>query len=268
MGLLAFMLCYEPYPQPGAAMGFFDRLTSVFKGKASNAVSSLEKNNPEAVYEAAITERKKKYAELKSAAAELIMLRDKTREKLVAAERELANVEPAVMVAVQEGEEEAALTLLEQKQTLESQIATMTRDLSDYESRAAETTEGLRAFQVEIEKLKREKTAMLSRKSNAEARLDIQDSLQGLSTDGDHAGLANVRESIERMNVDAGLDSPVAARVSQADLSKSKARAQLAALKRQMNTGKDEAAPADTDAPAESPAEPAGPEEGPTGRTL
>jgi phage shock protein A len=246
-------------------MGFFDRLSSVFKGKASNAVSNIEKNNPEAVYEAALAERIKQYGELKSAAAELVMLRDRTREKLASSERELANVEPAVLVAVQEGEEEAALALLEQKQALESQITTLSADLASYESKAAETTEGLRAYQVEIDKLKREKTAMLSRKSNAEARLDIQNSLQGISTDASHAGLNNVRESIERMTAGADLDGPAISRVSQADLAKSRARAQLAALKREMSGGKDEA-PAAGEAPES--AEPEGPDEGPTGRTL
>jgi len=253
-------------------MGFFDRISSVFKGKASNAVSDIEKNNPEAVYEAAIEDRKKQYAELKSAAAEMAVLRDRTREKLTTAERELANVEPAVLVAVQEGEEEAALALLEQKQTLESQIETLSRDLTSYEAKVAETTAGLRSFQDDIAKLKREKTAMLSRKSNAEARLDIQNSLEGMSTEASHAGLANVRESIERMNASADLDSPVATRVNQADLAKSKALAQLAALKRQMNPESGEAPAADAASPAgadaEAPAEPAGPDEGPTGRTL
>ena len=250
-------------------MGFFDRISNVFKGKASNAVSNIEKNNPEAVYEAAITERTKQYAELKSAAAELVMLRDKTRDKLATNEREMATVEPAEMIAVQEGEEEAALALLEQKQRLESEITTQRRDLEDYTARATETTDGLRAFQAEISKIKREKTAMHSRTSNAEARLDIQNSLEGISTDASTAGLANVRESIGRMAAGADIDSPIPARVSQANLAQSQARAQLAALKRQMNAGKTEAAPT-TDAPAESsePAEPSGPEEGAGGRTL
>lgn len=253
-------------------MGFFDRISSVFKGKASNAVSDIEKNNPEAVYEATIEARKKQYAELKSAAAEMAVLRKQTLEKLTRAEQELTNIEPAVLTAVQEGEEEAALAMLEQKQMLESQVSTLTSNLTDYENRVAESTAGLRAFQEEIKKLQNEKVAMLSRKSNAEARLDIQNSMEGFSTEASHAGLDNVRESIERMSADAGLDSPSIARVSQADLAKSKARAQLAALKRQINPEQD-AAPAADAAPsagadAEAPAEPAGPDEGPTGRTL
>ncbi len=251
-------------------MGFFDRISSVFKGKASNAVSSIEKNNPEAVYEAALAERIKQYGELKSAAAELVMLRDRTRKKLEAAQLELDRVNPSVTIAVQEGEEEAALALLEQKQILEGQIETLSRDLTSYESKAAETTEGLRAFQVEIDKLKREKTAMLSRTSNAEARLDIQNSLEGISTDASHAGLNNVRESIARMDAGAELDSPAISRVSQADLAKSKARAQLAALKREMSAAKGGTPAPSEDAPAADapPAEPDGPDEGPTGRTL
>ena len=250
-------------------MGFFDRISSVFKGKASTVVSSIEKNNPEAVYEAALAERVKQYGELKSAAAELVMLRDRTKKKLEAAQLELDQITPSVTLAVQEGEEEAALALLEQKQLLEGQIETHTQDLSSYTSKSAETTEGLRAFQVEIEKLKREKTEMLSRKSNAEARLDIQNSLEGFSTEASHAGLSNVRESIARMDAGVELDGPAVSRVSQADLAKSKARAQLAALKREMGVDKAETPPTSEDPPAaDAPAEPDSPDEGPTGRTL
>ena len=71
--------------------------------------------------------------------------------------------------------------------------------------------------------------------------------------------------------MDAGveLDGPAVSRVSQADLAKSKARAQLAALKREMGVDKAETPPTSEDPPAaDAPAEPDSPDEGPTGRTL
>jgi phage shock protein A len=42
-------------------MGFFDRITNVWKGFLSLWVSDMETRNPEAVYESAINERVKKH---------------------------------------------------------------------------------------------------------------------------------------------------------------------------------------------------------------
>ncbi len=243
-------------------MGFFNRVSQIWKGKASGVLSSMESNNPEAVYEAAVLEREKQYGELKTAVAELVMLRNKTREELEAGRRELAELEPMIATAAQGGEDEAALVLLERRSSLTTKTAAQEAELANLTQQVTETTEGLRSFQTEIDKLKREKSEMLARKGNAEARLEVQDSLSTVSTAVDNKGLSNVREHIERLSAGAGLEEGVSRpKVSAAELSRSQARAQLAALKRQL---------ASSDAPAESAEgeEPAQPEDDTPSRTL
>ena len=53
-------------------------------------------------------------------------------------------------------------------------------------------------FQSEIEKLRREKDEMLAKVETAEARIKIQESLDGLSLDADVQALDNVRASIHK----------------------------------------------------------------------
>ena len=58
-------------------------------------------------------------------------------------------------------------------------------------------------FQGEIQKLKRERDEMLAKKATAEARIKIQSSLDGLSTDADIKALENVRERIHKLDAEA-----------------------------------------------------------------
>ena len=111
-------------------MGFFDRITNVFKGRASNAMSKLESANPEAVYEAAIIDRQKQYQEMKSAAAELAVVRKRSQDELDEKQRKLAEIDPMIQIAVQSGEEEAALVLLEEKEILVRQVLMERMDLT------------------------------------------------------------------------------------------------------------------------------------------
>lgn len=252
-------------------MGIFDRIASVFKGRASNAMNSLESANPEAVYEAAILERQKQYQELKRAASELAVVRKRSQEELEEKTRKLAEIDPMVRIAVESGEEEAALVLLEEKQTLTDRVAVLEQEVVSYGAQVEETTTALRSFQAELEKLRREKEEMISRKANAEAQLQIQDTLSTTATTAQNQGLANVREQIERMAVDADLETTSARRVVTEKLSKSRAAAQLAALKQEMAAKKaGGAAPPASDSGSDSsePAEPVAEEPATPKRTL
>jgi phage shock protein A len=239
-------------------VGIFDRITSVFKGRASNALNKMESNNPEAVYEAAIIERHKQYQDMKKSTAELAVILKRSKEEFSEKQRKLAEIDPMVQIAVQSGEEEAALVLLEEKQLLTERLATLEPEIVNYQQQVEEMTAALRGFQGELEKLRREKEEMVSRKANAEAQLQIQDTLGSVSTQAQNQGLANVREQIERMAVDADLETTSARRVVTEKLSRSRAQAQLAALKQQMAGKGGAPAPAAAPAPASGDDAPAG----------
>jgi phage shock protein A len=223
-------------------MGFFDRLANVWRGFLSLWISDIESRNPEAVYEAAIDERVRKHRELKKAVSGIVYLRNKLSTELENKERELKEVMAQLPVAVEDGEDEVALVLIQKKDELTSEIESLSAELKKVSEQAEEAKSGLIAFQAEIEKLKREKEQMLAKKANAEARIQIQETLDGLSTDADVKALDNVREHISKLQAEADIGSEIQGESLDAKLKKIKekagnsrrAKSQLDEMKRQM----------------------------------
>lgn len=231
-------------------MGFFDRLANVWRGFLSLWVSDIETRNPEAVYEAAIDERVKKHRELKKAVSGIVYLRNKLSTELETKERELKDVMTQLPVAVEDGEDEVALLLIQKKDELTSAIESLSAELKKVSDQAEDAKAGLLQFQGEIEKLKREKEKAIAAKANAEARIEIQETLDGLSTDADVKALDNVREHISKLQAEADIGSELQGDSLDSKLAKIKekahnasARAQLAAMKKQMSARATEGGP-------------------------
>ena len=222
-------------------MGFFSRVANVWKGFLGIFVSDLETNNAEAVYESAIEERIKKHRELKKAVSGIVYLRNKLQTELEEKTAALAEIQPQIPVAVEEGEDEAALVLIQKKDELTQAIAQIQVELEKVSAQAEEAKAGLVSFQGEIEKLKREKHEMLAKKANAEARIQVQETLDGLSTDADIRALENVREGIDKLQAEADVGSEIQGSDLDAKLDEIKdktatasARSQLEEIKKQM----------------------------------
>ena len=230
-------------------MSFFDRLTNLWKGFLSLWISDYENKNPEAVYEAAIEQRKKKYLDLKKAVSGIVYLRNKLQEELKQKEAQLVEVNAQIPIAVQEGEDEAAMVLIQRKDELDAAIAGLRAELEKVSTQAEEAKSGLITFQGEIEKLKREKQEMLAKKATAEARIQINESLEGLSADADIKALDNVRESIHKIQAEADVSQEVKGssldeklKAIKAKTGNAAARAQLEEMKRKMGAAQQQAA--------------------------
>jgi phage shock protein A len=78
------------------------------------------------------------------------------------------------------------------------------------------------SFQAEIEKLEREAVSMMAKKETAEARIQIQETLDGMSLQADSKALDNVRDHIDRLRAEAD----VGAEIDDAGLSKRLAKIQ------------------------------------------
>lgn len=222
-------------------MGFFDRLSNLWKGFMSLWISDIENKNPEIVYEQAIDNRIKRHRDLKKAVGGIVYLRNKLSTELETKERELREVNAQIPVAVESGDDEVALLLLQKKNELDTAIENLKIELDKVSKQADDAKESLVAFQGEIEKLRRERDAMLAKKATAEARIQIQETLDGLSTDADIKQLENVRENIHKMQAQADVGAEIKGDSLDARLKKIKektgdvtARSQLDELKRQM----------------------------------
>ena len=183
-------------------MGFLSRIYNLWKGFLGVFVGRMEEKHPEIAYENAINGMTEKYSKLKSAAAGLIKHRAKLEGTIQKATRGLEDVSMQVQIAVDTGDDEVAMVLLEKQEELEAEVTQAKTDLAQAAKDAESAKDSLRSVKSEIEKLKRERDKTVAKIKDAEARKQIQDQLEGLSVDDDLKALDNVREYAERVSAE------------------------------------------------------------------
>lgn len=225
-------------------MGFFARLTNMVNGFLSLFIGRIEEQNPAAVYEAAIVERKKTHKDLKKAISNIVFLRNKTENELTALEKDLENTTMELEGALATNQDELAIMLIEKKEGLEQSILSKQSELVGISKQAEDSMEQLQQFEAEIHKLKREKDQMLAKAANADAQIKIQEALNGLSLDADIEALTNVREAIDKKAAEAKVGAELVDNSLDNKLdklrkegAKSRAHAKLEAMKKARREG-------------------------------
>jgi phage shock protein A len=185
--------------------GFFSRLGNLWRGFLSLWIAGVEKENPEIAYENAINGMLEKYAALKKATAAIIRRREDLELRLSTQQKELTQVEQDLNAAVATNQDDLAVVLIQKKNQLETSITELKGDLEAAMKDADSAKASLIQIQGEIKKLKSERDAMLARFQSAQARIRIQDQLEGLSVDNEVKALENVREHIKNTVAQANL---------------------------------------------------------------
>jgi len=186
-------------------MGLFSRLGNLWKGFLSIWISDIEKEHPEIAYENAINSMITKYAKLKGATAAIIRRREELDDRFKKAQAELAQTEAELNTAVETNQDDLAVVLIQKKNTLSTEIAELQGDLQTAHSDADSAKSSLLSVQTEIKKLKAERDSMLAKMQSAQARLKIQEQLDGLSVDDEVRALDNVRTHIKNTIAEANL---------------------------------------------------------------
>lgn len=235
-------------------MGFFKRIYNLWKGFLSIFVGKMEEKHPEIAYENAINAMTEKYAKLKSAAAGLIKHRSKLEARIQKAESDLAEVKLHVQIAVDGGDDESALVLLEKQEELEAQLVEDNRDIQQAAKDADSAKDSLRAVATEIDKLKRERDKVIAQIQDGEARKQIQEQLDGLSVDEEVKALQNVRDYADQLKAEAQIgdeikEDSLEGRLSaiKAKTGTAKARGRLDALKKAREVKEGDAADTETE---------------------
>jgi phage shock protein A len=215
------------------------RLWNLWTGFVSLWVTDIEKNHPEIAYQNSIESMTEKYAKLKAASGRIIARKLDIEGRLEESRGELAKVSTNLNAALATNQDDLALVLIQKKNALEEDIASLETDFKSANDDAEEAKSSLIEVKGEIDKLKAEKERMLARFQSAEARLKIQESLDGLSVDAEVKALAGVREHIKGRVAEARLGTEL--RESDLDVRLKKltqtagsvtARAQLEAMKK------------------------------------
>jgi phage shock protein A len=218
--------------------GFFGRLGNLWRGFLSIWISDVEKAHPEIAYENAINSMIEKYSRLKNATAAIIRRREDIDQRVKKANSELAQTEADLTTAVETNQDDLAIVLIQKKNQLTGDLAEMRAELDGAQKDADSAKNSLITVQSEIRKLKSERDSMLAKMQSAQARLRIQEQIDGLSVDAEVKALDNVRDHIRTTIAEANLgrelsDSSLDARLAtlRSQSGDVQARQQLAELK-------------------------------------
>ena len=114
--------------------------------------------------------------------------------------------------------------LIQKKNQLAADLAERKAELDSAQKDADSAKNSLLGVQCEIRKLKAERDSMLAKMQSAQARIKIQEQIDGLSVDAEVKALDNVREHIKTTIAEANLGR---------EMSDSSLDARLAALRNQ-----------------------------------
>lgn len=191
-------------------MSVFARLANLWKGFINIWISDVEKEHPEIAYENAINSMIEKYSALKRATAAIIRRREELSERLTNANKELAQVNHDLNAAMETNQDDLAVVLIQKKNQLEAAIAELQADMDQAQKDADSAKSSLMSVQNEIKKLKAEKETMIAKMESAQARMRIQEQLEGLSVDAEVKALDNVRTHIKNQVAQANLNKELA----------------------------------------------------------
>ena len=188
-----------------AGTGFFGRLANLWRGFLSLWISDVERAHPEIAYENAINSMVEKYSRLKSATAAIIRRREEIDERFKRLTAELAQAEAELNVALETNQDDLAVVLIQKQSALEKELAELRAELDLAQKDADSAKSSLITVQSEIKKLKSERDSMLAKMQSAQARIKIQEQLDGLSVDAEVKALDNVRDHIKTTIGEANL---------------------------------------------------------------
>jgi phage shock protein A len=206
-------------------MGVVNRIANLWRGFLSLWIADIEKDHPEIAYENAINSMVGKYAKLKSATASIIRRREDIDERYKKATSDLAQTNAELNTAVETNQDDLALVLIQKKNQLTVDLAELQTDMQTARTDADSAKSSLIGVQSEIRKLKAERDTMLAKMQSAQARIRIQESLDGLSVDDEVKALDTVRNHIKNTIAEANLGK---------ELSDSSLDSRLATLKNQV----------------------------------
>jgi len=144
--------------------------------------------------------------------------------RLADKEKELTQISADLNTAVETNQSDLGMVLIQKQGALQTEVADLKAEQDSALKDADSAKASLLQVQGEIKKLKAEKDNMLAKMASAQARLRIQEQLDGLSVEADVKALDNVREHIKNTIAQANLNKEL----GQSDLD-----ARLAALRAQ-----------------------------------
>lgn len=197
-------------------MAVASRFWNFVRGLFWQGQRSLEKANPEAVYEMAILKMKDQYQTMQSAVGRLAAERNRLRNKVETKQNQLLEVQKdldGALAEAQAGNQDAleiGEDLVLEKEQLEGELNHLKGELAKSESLVSDYLGKLRQVESQTKAMESKKDAMIAKLQSAQARKGFADMVSGMSTTAEEAAVSDMDKHIEGLAAQADIGEEMA----------------------------------------------------------
>jgi len=233
-------------------MGFFDRLSRLFRANANAVISSME--DPSKILDQSVEDMQRDLVKLRQAVATAIASQKRIQNQAEQADAQAKTWYERAELALKKGEESLAREALSRRKTYQDTATALNGQLQSQAGQVEQLKKSLLQLESKIAEAKTKKDMLKARAQAAQAQEQLQSAVSGLGTDNAMAAFERMEEKVQSLEA----RSQAAAELAGADLESQFAALEgndvdeeLAALRSRLQGGQLEGAPEPIALPAE-----------------
>ncbi|MBM5823995.1 MAG: PspA/IM30 family protein [Cyanobacteria bacterium M_surface_10_m2_119] len=233
-------------------MGFFDRLSRLFRANANAVISSME--DPSKILDQSVEDMQRDLVKLRQAVATAIASQKRIQNQAEQADAQAKTWYERAELALKKGEESLAREALSRRKTYQDTATALNGQLQSQAGQVEQLKKSLLQLESKIAEAKTKKDMLKARAQAAQAQEQLQSAVSGLGTDNAMAAFERMEEKVQSLEA----RSQAAAELAGADLESqfaalegSDVDEELAALRSRLQGGQLEGAPEPIALPAE-----------------
>jgi phage shock protein A len=190
-------------------MGFFERLSRLFRANANAVISSME--DPSKILDQSVEDMQRDLVKLRQAVATAIARIQNQAEQ---AESQSKTWYERAELALKKGEEELAREALSRRKTYQDTATALNTQLQTQSAQVEQLKKSLLQLESKISEAKTKKDMLKARAQAAQAQEQLQSAVTGLGTDNAMAAFERMEEKVQSLEA----RSQAAAELAGADL--------------------------------------------------
>ena len=193
-------------------MGFFDRLSRLFRANANAAISSME--DPAKILDQSVDDMQRDLVKLRQAVATAIASQKRIQNQAEQAEAQSKTWYERAELALKKNEEDLAREALSRRKTYQDTATALNTQLQSQSAQVEGLKKSLVALEAKIAEAKTKKDMLKARAQAAKAQEQLQSAVSGLGTDNAMAAFERMEEKVQTLEA----RSQAAAELAGADL--------------------------------------------------
>jgi phage shock protein A len=193
-------------------MGFFERLSRLFRANANAVISSME--DPAKILDQSVEDMQRDLVKLRQAVATAIASQKRIQNQAEQAESQSKTWYERAELALKKGEEDLAREALSRRKTYQDTATALNTQLQTQSAQVEQLKKSLLQLESKISEAKTKKDMLKARAQAAQAQEQLQSAVTGLGTDNAMAAFERMEEKVQSLEA----RSQAAAELAGADL--------------------------------------------------